>query len=90
MCSFCKNVQAKTEIAKEVKDTLTKSMTSFGFMIIETLVRRSSNNDHNCLISGVHLLLPATRLTCYILSFQVICLCWECDLCHGARVRSSR
>ena len=32
-------VQAKTEIAKEVKDTLTKSMASFGFMIIETLVR---------------------------------------------------
>ncbi|CAL8466533.1 g6069 [Coccomyxa elongata] len=29
---------AKTEIAKEVKDTLTKSMASFGFMIIETLV----------------------------------------------------
>lgn len=31
-------LQAKTEIAKEVKDTLTKSMASFGFMIIETLV----------------------------------------------------
>ena len=35
-------VQAKTEIAKEVKDTLTKSMASFGFMIIETLVRLNS------------------------------------------------
>lgn len=34
-------VQAKTEIAKEVKDTLTKSMASFGFMIIETLVSPS-------------------------------------------------
>jgi len=31
-------VQAKTEIAKEVKDTLSKSMGSFGFMIIEALV----------------------------------------------------
>ena len=36
---FCVLVQAKTEIAREVKDTLTKSMASFGFMIIETLVR---------------------------------------------------
>ena len=34
-------MQAKTEIAKEVKDTLTKSMASFGFMIIETLVSPS-------------------------------------------------
>lgn len=33
------SVQAKTEIAKEVKDTLTKSMATFGFVIIETLVR---------------------------------------------------
>ncbi len=29
---------AKTEIAADVKETLTKSMTSFGFEIIQTLV----------------------------------------------------
>lgn len=31
-------VQTKEEIAHEVKDQLTKSMTNFGFMIIQTLV----------------------------------------------------
>ena len=31
-------VQAKTEIAAEVKEALQKSMESFGFIIIETLV----------------------------------------------------
>ena len=33
---------AKTEIAADVKETLTKSMSSFGFEIIQTLVRTSS------------------------------------------------
>lgn len=32
-------MQAKTEIAAEVKEALQKSMESFGFIIIETLVR---------------------------------------------------
>ncbi len=31
-------LQAKTEIAAEVKEALQKSMESFGFIIIETLV----------------------------------------------------
>ena len=31
-------VQTKEEIAHEVKEQLTKSMTNFGFMIIQTLV----------------------------------------------------
>ena len=32
------SLQAKTEIAAEVKETLQKSMESFGFIILETLV----------------------------------------------------
>jgi regulator of protease activity HflC (stomatin/prohibitin superfamily) len=33
---------AKTEIAADVKETLTKSMASFGFEIIQTLVRNAA------------------------------------------------
>lgn len=43
-------VQAKTEIAKEVKDTLSKSMGSFGFMIIEALVWLSLFPNSPCLV----------------------------------------
>ena len=32
------HLQTKEEIAYEVKDQLTKSMSTFGFMIIQTLV----------------------------------------------------
>lgn len=34
-------MQAKTEIAAEVKEALQKSMESFGFIILETLVMSS-------------------------------------------------
>lgn len=35
---YANSMQTKEEIAYEVKDQLTKSMSNFGFMIIQTLV----------------------------------------------------
>ncbi len=49
-------MQAKTEIAAEVKDKLTKSMASFGFMIIETLVRTACPHKALLLRSSVVLI----------------------------------
>ena len=80
-CKIVSALQTKEEIAHDVKEQLTKSMSSFGFMIIQTLVTdiepdmkvRAAMNEINaaqrmrCLSSA--LFEPFTTVACgYITS----------------------